>query len=94
MINYSNKKIAILQKINIHGYIFKRDSPSCGLKGVRIYGRNDVPNRNGQGIYAKAITDAFPLLPVEEEGRLNDHRLRENFVTRVFSYSEWQNMIQ
>ena len=72
------------------GYIFKRGSPSCGMEGVEVH---QAPGRSplrGQGLFAQAIRRAYPSLPGEEEGRLNDPSLRESFVVRVYAYDRWQ----
>lgn len=92
MSHYSQKKVKTLQKKCLDGYIFKKDSPSCGIHGVRIYDKNGVPKKSGQGFFSKCVIDSMPFLPVEEEGRLNDPRIRENFITRVFSHSRWQQI--
>lgn len=76
----------------LDGYIFKRDSPSCGMTRVKVY-TNSMPERNGVGIYAGEILSAFPDLPVEEEGRLGDAALRENFIKRVFLYRRWRELL-
>lgn len=78
----------------ISGYIFKKDSPSCGMERVRLFDSNDVPTRSGRGIYADVIMQGLPLLPVEEEGRLMDPVLRENFIERVFIYYRWQRLVR
>lgn len=69
---------------NLCGFIFKARSPSSGLFGVKIYKHDGNQAGKGSGMFAKAFTERFPLLPVEEEGRLNDARLRENFIERIF----------
>ncbi|CAA9891831.1 conserved hypothetical protein [Candidatus Methylobacter favarea] len=74
------------------GYILKKDSPSCGMDRVRIYADNQ-PQRNGIGIYAQEMMRNNPLLPVEEEGRLGDAKLRENFIQRVYVLYRWKQMI-
>lgn len=74
---------------DISGYVFKSKSPSCGLQGVKLNARQG----NGRGIYAAALVSACPLLPVEEEGRLTDPLLRENFLERVFGYRRWQDLV-
>ena len=79
-----------LAELNLSGYVFKKNSPSCGLERVRVYDGKNMPARRGRGIFAAAVTSRFPLLPVEEEGRLNDPSLRENFIERVFAYHRWQ----
>lgn len=73
------------------GYIVKKDSPSCGMERVKLYS-NEIPSRKGVGIYTKRLIENFPNLPVEEEGRLEDAKLRENFIQRVYAYSRWQDM--
>ena len=73
----------------LRGYIFKRGSPSCGMARVKVYGAPGKSPRMGQGVFARAVMQAHPLLPCEEEGRLNDAPLRESFVERVFAYDRW-----
>lgn len=76
------------------GYIFKKDSPSCGVTGVRIHPEgSEVPEPEGTGLYAARLVADFPLLPVEDEGRLADPALRENFVRRVHMLWRWQQMV-
>lgn len=72
------------------GYLFKKGSPSCGMERVKIYTEQGMPATTGAGLYANAIMTAYPLLPVEEEGRLMDPVLRENFIERVFVHHRWQ----
>lgn len=77
------------------GYIFMQKSPSCGLERVKVYHANGSPqDGGGRGIYAEAFCARHPDLPVEEDGRLNDPVLRENFLTRVFAYAAWQDLLQ
>lgn len=75
------------------GYIFKKDSPSCGMERVKVY-KGNMPEKSGVGIYAQRVMASFPNLPIEEEGRLGDPVLRENFVKRVFAYREWRDLVQ
>lgn len=84
-------RLAELNNILLCGYIFKSRSPSCGLRKVKLY-REDKVTRNGTGLFARGLTDRFPLLPVEEEGRLNDARLRENFIERIFTVQRWHEL--
>jgi uncharacterized protein YbgA (DUF1722 family)/uncharacterized protein YbbK (DUF523 family) len=78
---------------DICGYILMQKSPSCGLERVKVYQANGLPAEGGgQGIYTKAFQAHWPNLPMEEEGRLNDPVLRENFITRVYAYAEWQTL--
>ena len=74
------------------GYILKKGSPSCGMERVRLY-KGDIPDRIGVGLYAARLMQNFPDLPVEEEGRLEDPVLRENFIQRVYIYSRWHNLM-
>ncbi len=89
---YSAKRVESLRSRRLRGYILKKDSPTCGMSRVRRYGANGAPSRDGVGLYAQSLLNAYPNLPVEEEGRLNDPALRENFVTRVFTYDRWLAM--
>jgi uncharacterized protein YbgA (DUF1722 family) len=72
--------------MNLRGYVLKKDSPSCGMTRVKVYGAGPSPSRTGVGLFAAALLEAFPALPVEEEGRLCDPVLRENFIERLFAY--------
>jgi uncharacterized protein YbgA (DUF1722 family)/uncharacterized protein YbbK (DUF523 family) len=72
----------------VAGYVFKSRSPSCGLFRVKVHTPGGV-ERKGRGVYAAAILEACPQLPAEEEGRLNDVVLRENFVSRLYAYQRW-----
>lgn len=72
------------------GYVLKKNSPSCGMQRVRTYSETGLPNGRASGAYAAGLMARQPLLPVEEEGRLNDPVLRENFIERVFAYARWQ----
>tara|TARA_R110002049_G_scaffold76532_3_gene196506 strand:- start:1575 stop:2531 length:957 start_codon:yes stop_codon:yes gene_type:complete len=75
------------------GYIFMKNSPSCGVYRVKVYQENGYPAaEGGRGVFARAVMEANPLLPVEESGRLADATLRENFITRVFAYHNWQQL--
>ena len=77
----------------LRGYIFKRDSPSCGMERVKVYGAPGKSPRMGRGLFARAVMQAHPLLPCEEESRLNDAPLRESFVERVFAYDRWLRLM-
>jgi uncharacterized protein YbgA (DUF1722 family)/uncharacterized protein YbbK (DUF523 family) len=82
-----------LARLELSGYVFKKSSPSCGVERVRIDQAINMPARRGRGLFAAAIMERLPLLPVEEEGRLNDPALRENFIERVFAYHRWQEAL-
>lgn len=75
------------------GYILMKSSPSCGMERVKVYNQNGYPAESGSGAYAQRLMQNNPALPVEEEGRLNDPVLRENFITRVFVYHSWQQEV-
>jgi len=75
---------------SLSGYIFKAGSPSCGTAGVPVHGGDGTPVASGTGMFARAIMDALPLLPVEEEARLIDPALRDNFLERVFILHRWR----
>ena len=90
MQRFASQRVRALKELELSGYIFKKDSPSCGMERVRVYNRDGIPNRAGRGLFASAVMSELPLLPVEEEGRLNDPILRENFVERIFAYHRWQ----
>jgi len=76
----------------LSGYLFKRNSPSCGMERVKVFNAGGAPSSAGAGIYAKRLMTSLPHMPVEDEGRLADPVLRENFVTRVFVYRRWQEL--
>jgi uncharacterized protein YbgA (DUF1722 family)/uncharacterized protein YbbK (DUF523 family) len=87
-------RIEELKKLDLSGFLFKKDSPSCGMERVRIYNEHGMPSRNGVGVFARVFIEQFPLIPVEEEGRLCDPLLRENFIERVFCYRRFQDLFQ
>ena len=86
-------RLESLRELNLSGFVFKRGSPSCGIERVRVYTHQGMPSHSGAGIFARAFRDEFPLIPVEEEGRLCDQGLRENFIERVFCYRRYQDLI-
>lgn len=77
----------------LRGYIFKRGSPSCGMERVKVYSAKGHPVSSASGAFAEEFMKAHPLLPYEEEGRLGDPRLRENFIQRVFVYHRWRKLL-
>jgi uncharacterized protein YbgA (DUF1722 family) len=92
MHRFSEARLTQLEKEDLCGYVFKKGSPSCGLYRVRTYNETGMPDTDGRGLYAHAVTTAWPWLPVEEEGRLSDPVLRENFVERVFAYRRLKDL--
>ena len=83
---YARRRVDELGDEELCGFVLKKDSPTCGLERVKVYDGSGVPTRSGRGLFADALATRFPLLPLEEEGRLNNPRLRENFVERIFAY--------
>jgi uncharacterized protein YbgA (DUF1722 family)/uncharacterized protein YbbK (DUF523 family) len=89
---YVVHRLAELAEEDLSGYVLKKDSPSCGMERVRIFDAHGVPAKSGQGLFAEALLQHFPNLPVEEEGRLTDPHLRENFIERVFAYTRLRSL--
>jgi uncharacterized protein YbgA (DUF1722 family)/uncharacterized protein YbbK (DUF523 family) len=83
-----------LEGMDLCGFVFKSRSPSSGMQGVKVYGSSGVPVRRGVGIFANTFMEHFPLLPVEDEGRLQDPSLRENFIERIFVYRRWRDSLR
>jgi uncharacterized protein YbgA (DUF1722 family)/uncharacterized protein YbbK (DUF523 family) len=83
---WARRRVAALTRADLDGYVLKKDSPSCGMERVKVYGNDGPGVRDGRGLFADALICRLPMLPVEEEGRLLDLRLRENFIERVFAY--------
>lgn len=92
MTDYSERRVTELQAEDLCGYVLKKDSPSCGLWRVRVYTGEGAPKRSGRGLFAQTLVDGFRNLPIEEEGRLSDPQLRENFIERVFAYRRLMNL--
>jgi uncharacterized protein YbgA (DUF1722 family)/uncharacterized protein YbbK (DUF523 family) len=92
MRRWAARRVEHLRDMDLDGYILKSKSPSCGMERVRVYTEAGMPSRSGAGLFARALVAALPLLPVEEEGRLGDPRLRESFVARVFTHHRWRRL--
>jgi uncharacterized protein YbgA (DUF1722 family)/uncharacterized protein YbbK (DUF523 family) len=92
MLNWAGKRLNNLEKQNLCGFVFKSRSPSSGMRSVKVYNGLGFPRKKGVGLFAAAFMKRFPLIPVEEEGRLNDPALRENFIERVFVYKRWKDL--
>ncbi len=93
MASWCKKKVTALEEENLCGFIFKSRSPSSGMERVKVYDKNNVPQAVGVGIFARAFKSHFPLLPTEEEGRLHDPLLRENFIEQIFVYRRWRDVV-
>jgi uncharacterized protein YbgA (DUF1722 family)/uncharacterized protein YbbK (DUF523 family) len=94
MLRFAAARVRELEALGLDGYVTKKDSPSCGMERVRVHGgRGGPPRRDGVGMFARVLLERLPLLPVEEEGRLNDPALRESFVERIFAYARWKGAL-
>ena len=94
MNEWAGNRVSELAKENLCGFIFKSKSPSSGMERVKVYDANNVPSAIGVGLFARIFKERFPLLPVEEEGRLHDMILRENFIESVFVYQRWRDTVE
>lgn len=90
MLQWASRRARELDREDLCGFVFKSRSPSSGMKSVKVYNDDGMPSQTGVGLFAKAFMDRFPLLPVEDEGRLNDALLRENFIERIFAFHRWK----
>jgi uncharacterized protein YbgA (DUF1722 family)/uncharacterized protein YbbK (DUF523 family) len=93
MQGWAKRKLNDLERLDLCGYICKKDSPSSGMERVKVYGDSGIPTKTGAGVFTKAFMDHFPLIPVEEEGRLNDPVLREMFISRVFTLRRFRDLL-
>jgi len=89
----AKKRVIELEKEDLCGFIFKSDSPSSGMERVKVYNEKSMPVKNGVGLFAAMFMKHFPLLPVEDEGRLHDPGLRENFIERIFALKRWRETL-
>lgn len=94
MKRWAHKKLDELENEDLCGFIFKSKSPSSGLTSVKVYSENGVSIKKGIGIFANALIKRFPLLPVEDDGRLNNPEIRENFIERIFVYKRWRDFLK
>lgn len=92
MNTWSKRRVGELARADLDGYVLKKDSPSCGMERVKIFAGSGSASRHGRGLFASVLLAALPLLPVEEEGRLTDPSLRENFIERVFAYRRLKDL--
>ena len=91
MLRWAGIRLKELAGLDLCGFVFKARSPSSGMRGVKVYSSQGIPRHRGVGIFARAFMEHFPLLPVEDEGRLTDPGLRENFIERVFVFRRWKD---
>jgi len=92
MESFAVRRVRALEHLDLCGYVLKKDSPSCGMERVKVRDANGMAKRDGRGLFAEALLTAIPALPVEEEGRLNDPVLRENWIERVFAYRRLRSL--
>ena len=93
MVNWARKRLGELEKENLCGFIFKSNSPSSGMERVKVYNERGMALKTGIGMFARVFMDHFPLIPVEEDGRLHDIKLRENFIERIFALKRWRELL-
>ena len=93
MLTWARQRVAALAGEDLCGFIFKSDSPSSGMERVKVYQGQGMPIKKGVGLFARAFQEHFPLLPVEEEGRLHDPKLRENFIEAIFTLKRWRESL-
>jgi uncharacterized protein YbgA (DUF1722 family)/uncharacterized protein YbbK (DUF523 family) len=93
MVQWAKKRVVELEKEDLCGFIFKSNSPSSGMERIRVYNKRGMPVKKGIGIFARIFMEHFSLLPVEDEGRLHDPKLRENFIERIFALKRWREVL-
>jgi uncharacterized protein YbgA (DUF1722 family)/uncharacterized protein YbbK (DUF523 family) len=94
MREFSARRVRALERLDLCGYVLKKDSPSCGMERVKVRDAKGMPKRDGRGLFAEALLRENPVLPVEEEGRLEDPVLRENWIERVFAYRRLRSLFE
>lgn len=92
MVRWARKRVRELEKENLCGFIFKSDSPSSGMIRVKVYNDKGMPHKVGVGIFAREFIDHFPSIPVEDDGRLNNPQIRENFIQQLFTMKRWRDI--
>ncbi|MDJ0816261.1 MAG: DUF523 and DUF1722 domain-containing protein [Desulfobacterales bacterium] len=91
MLAWAKKRLKGLESEDLCGFVFKSDSPSSGMIRVKVYNEKGMPHKVGVGIFARAFMEHFPLIPVEDDGRLNDPMIRENFILQIFTMKRWRD---
>ena len=94
MVKWAKKRVVELEKEDLCGFIFKSNSPSSGMERVKIRNEKGMPVKKGVGMFARIFMEHFPLIPVEEDGRLHDPKLRENFIERIFTMMRWRELLR
>ncbi|GLI35556.1 YbgA family protein [Desulforhabdus amnigena] len=93
MLQWARRRVKELESEGLCGFIFKSKSPSSGMERVKVYNESGMPSHKGVGLFARVFMEHFPLLPVEDEGRLHDPVLRENFIERIFAMKRWRELL-
>jgi uncharacterized protein YbbK (DUF523 family) len=91
---FARRRVRALQALDLCGYVLKAGSPSCGMERVPVHGRASGRRKQGVGAFARVLMERLPLLPAEEEERLHDARLRENFIERVFAFRRVKDLLE
>jgi uncharacterized protein YbgA (DUF1722 family)/uncharacterized protein YbbK (DUF523 family) len=94
MLTWAKRRVEELEKEGLCGFIFKSGSPSSGMERVKVYNEKGMPEKSGKGLFARAFMEHFPLIPVEDEGRLHDPKLRESFIESIFTLKRWREAAQ
>lgn len=94
MQKWAKSRLDDLANEHLCGFIFKGGSPSSGMERVKVYNEKGMPEKKGVGMFARAFLDRFPLIPVEEDGRLHDPKLREHFIEKIFVYKRWRELLE
>ena len=93
MVSWATERVRALEAENLSGFIFKSDSPSSGMIRVKVYNDKGMPEKKGIGVFARIFMAHFPLIPVEDDGRLHDPMIRENFIERIFTFQRWRELL-
>jgi len=93
MVQWARNRVSELEIEDLCGFIFKSDSPSSGMERIKVYNEKGMPVKKGVGMFARIFMEHFPLLPVEDEGRLHDPKLRDNFIERIFALKRWREIL-
>ena len=93
MLKWAGKRVKELEKEDLCGFIFKSDSPSSGMIRVKVYSEKGMPEKKGVGMFAREFMSHFPRIPVEDDGRLHNPEIRENFIERIFTLRRWRKTL-
>jgi uncharacterized protein YbbK (DUF523 family) len=93
MERFARQRVRELESLNLSGFIFKSNSPSCGIGGVSVFNADGMETQDSVGVFARAFMEYFPLMPVEEESRLHDPQAVKDFLERALAYHESRNSV-